>query len=288
MYYSIYPKLRAIYSFLPTEKEIEYLIKAKGLSGYNSRVRELNILKRFPLKGINIERHFSLIPFELGKMVYDRLFGSPKDFFHSYMKIYELKDIKAVLRGGMSCYQLYLERENLDFSEIDDSMKKGFWEEAWRQGYSRYRETERISDIEIPLDHYYYKILLKTSQRLPSSDRTETGELILSWIDLINQVWIYRLRQFYGMKWFEIKRFLIPEGNVYQNIEEAEGLSRVIMIKECSRICYRGFKMRMFTMKAILAFFILLDFKMEKIISIYSAKLLNMEEDRLKKIIGVS
>ena len=39
-YYSIYPKLRAIYSFLPTEKEMESLLESKGLSGFNRRIQE--------------------------------------------------------------------------------------------------------------------------------------------------------------------------------------------------------------------------------------------------------
>ena len=287
MYYSIYPKLRAIYSFLPTKKEEESLIKARGLSGFNKRIRELNILKRFPLKDNNIERHFTIIPFELGIVVYNRLSGSPKDFFRNYMRLYELKDIKSVLHGGRGRYFLFIEKENPTLSEIDDSLKDGFWGEAWCKCYYRYQDTEKISDIEITLDHYYYRMLLKASNKLPLSDRVQIKEFILNWINLQNKVWLYRLKEYYSMETFEIKRFLIPEGDVYQNIESALGVTRIFMINEFYKVCYKDFKMKMFSMTSILAFFILLNLKIEKILSIYNAKLLDIEEERIKTLIGI-
>lgn len=287
MYYSIYPKLRAIYSFLPTIKEEESLIKARGLSGFNKRIKELKILKRFPLKDNNIERHFTLIPFELCIVVYNRLSGSPKRFFKNYMRIYELKDIKRVLHGTRGRYFLYLEKEKLALTEIGESLQGGFWDEVWDKGYSRYRDTEKISDIEIELDHHYYRMLLKTADELPLSDRLETKELILNWINLQNKVWLYRLKQYYNMEAFEIRRFLIPEGYVYQEIEDTEGITKISMKMEFYKTCYKDFKMKMFSMKSILAFFVLLNLNIEGILSIYNAKLLDIEEERIKTLIGI-
>lgn len=287
-YYSIYPKLRAIYSFLPTEKEMESLLESKGLSGFNRRIRELNVLKRFPLKDNNIDKHFNQIPFELSKMVYKRLSGSPEGFFESYLRIYELKDIKSVLHGSKGHYLLFLEEDKLELTKIDEYMQDGFWGEVWKKGYSRYRDTGKISDVEIPLDHYYYCMLIKASDKLPKLDRGETKELILNWVNLLNRVCIHRLRQYYNMEHFEIRRFLIPEGDVYQNVESAEGITKISMIQEFSKVCYKDFKMRMFSMRSILAFFILLGLKIERILSIYNAKLLNIKEDRIKLIIGDS
>lgn len=287
MYYSIYPKLRAIYSFLPTYNEIESLIESKGLSGFNSKIGELYILKRFPLMDNNIEKYFKNIPFNLTKIVYNRLSGSPKDFFGSYYRIYELKDIKSALHGWRGNYLLFIEKDEFTLSEINQSLGDGFWWDAWSKGYSRFSDTGKIFDIEVSLDHYFYKNLLKDSYKLPDIDKEETKELILEWINFINKVWIYRLKKYYNIESFEIRRFLIPEGDVFNNIERTDGINNLLMMNEFSKVCYKDFKMRMFSMRAIIAFFILLDFKIEKIISIYNAKLLNIEEMKIRQLTGI-
>ncbi len=287
MYYSVYPKLRAIYSILPTSEEIGVLIKSHGLSGFNSYIRSMNLLKRFPIEKYNMPRHLTHISFELSISVQKRLSGSSSAFFETYRRLYELKDIKSILRGGRGYYCFFLEKEDINIEDLNALLKDGFWKNAWKRGYSRFKDTERIVDIEIQLDQHYYYSLLEADCRLPRSDREETRELILFLINLTNRNWIYRLKKYYKMESYELKRFLIPEGEVCQRIEDEEGIKREEMIKEFYRLFYKDFKMRMFTMRSILAFFLLLDMKIDQLLSIYYAKLMHIEEERINKIAGM-
>ncbi len=287
MYYSIYPKLRAIYSFLPTNKDLEFLIESRGLSGFNSRLKELKILKRFPLMDNNVERHFKNIPFYLTKVVYNRLYGYPKDFFSGYQRVYELKDIKAALHRKRGNYLIFKERDEFTISEIDEYLRGGFWWNAWSQGYLRYKDTEKYIDIEVSLDNYYYQNLYNGCYKLPKGDIEDTEKLILKWINIKNEFWIYRLRNFYKKETFEIRRFLIPEGDIYKNIEEVNGKSKEVLIAELFRTCYEDFKIKMYKMSSIIAFFILFDLIIDKVLSIYNAKLLNLEEIRTRDLIGI-
>jgi len=287
MYYSIYPKLRAIYSYLPTNKDLEFLIESRGLSGFNRRLKELKIIKRFPLIDNNVERHFKNIPFYLTKVVYNRLYGYPRDFFSSYQKIYELEDIKSALHRKKGNYLIFKEKDEFTLSEIEQYLRGGFWWDAWSKGHLRYKDTEKYIDIEVSLDNYYYQNLYKKCYKLPKEDVEDTEKLILKWINLKNKFWIYRLRNFYKMETFEIRRFLIPEGDVYKNIEEISGNSKEVLIAELFRICYKEFKIKMYKMSSIIAFFILLGLIIDKVLSIYNAKLLNLEEIRTKDLIGI-
>ncbi len=286
MYYSIYPKLRAIYSYLPEEEEIETLLSSSGVSDFKNRLKELKIIKRFPLIDEDIEKHFNNLPFTLSKIVKDRLDGSPKEFFNHYKRIYELKDIKSVLRRGKGHYILFLEKENYTFSEIADFLKIGFWEEGWVRGYSRYKDTKKLLDLEISLDQYYYESLFNSSSKLPFSDRKETKDFIMRWIDITNRLWGYRLKHYYGMKTFEIRRFLIPEGSFYQNVEEIEEVSPATIKKVLFALCYKDFKLRIYKMRAILAFFLLFEIQLKRLISIYNSKLLALNQERIKQLIG--
>jgi hypothetical protein len=287
MYYSIYPKLRAIYSYLPTNKDLEFLIESRGLSGLNRRLKELKILKRFPLMDNDVERHFKNIPFYLTKVVYNRLYGYPREFFSNYQRVYELKDIKSALHRKKGNYLIFKEKDEFTLSEIEQYLRGGFWWNAWIKGFQRYKDTEKYIDIEVSLDNYYYQNLYKNCYKLPKGDVKDTEKLILKWVNLKNEFWIYRLRIIYKKETFEIKRFLIPEGDIYENIEEIDGKSKEVLIAELFRTCYEEFKIKMYKMSSIIAFFVLLDLTIDKVLSIYNAKLLNLEDIRTKDLIGI-
>lgn len=287
MYESVYPKLRAIYSFLPEEEDIQSLVKARGLSGFESKLKKMDLTERFPLKSSNIQEYITSLPFKLAKIVKKHISEKTSEFFNAYMKIYELNDIKSALHGDGGNYILFTRTEKPSMEDIDGTLSEGFWSEPWNNSYPRYKETENISDLEIPLDHHYYLNLLDSCKKLPSSDREDTEELILKWINLLNQHWIYRLRNHYELEPFIIKKFLIPEGNVFNNLEKTEGITLTEMHSKLSETLYNDFKMKMFTMRSIIAFFMILETKTNKLLSIYHAKILNLKEDRIKEITGI-
>jgi vacuolar-type H+-ATPase subunit C/Vma6 len=284
MSYSIYSKLRAIYSFLPNSEDIENLLLVHGASDFRNRLEKMSLLRRFPLMDNDLEAHLKMIPFSLAKVIGRRIAGSSAFFFDAYLRGYELQDIKNIIRGGRGVFIEELRNKRLSVQELDEYMQKKFWKDSWNIAYSEYKDRQNKIDLEISLDHFYYSYFFKETGNLPYEERYETGELILILINFKNRLYMHRLKKFYDLEDFEIKRFLIPEGEVYESTGEQKGISEDIYLREFTRICYKDFKFKMYTMRAILAFFFLLTIRMNDIISIYRAKLLQLEREQLKGI----
>jgi vacuolar-type H+-ATPase subunit C/Vma6 len=284
MGYPIYSKLRAIYSFLPGSEDIERLLLSLGASDFVDRLTRMSILQRFPLVGNDLESHLKAIPFSLAKTIAKQMSGSSALFFDVYLRGYELRDIKDLIHGGSGFFVDELRDKRLSVEELNDYMQRRFWKDCWNTAYSRYKEKQNKIELEVPLDHCYYSSFLKETDNLPYEERYQTKELILVLINFKNRLQLNRLKKFYALEDFEIKRFFIPEGEVYENTWEQEGISEDAYIKEFTRICYNDFKFKMYTMRAVLAFFFLLSIRMNEILSIYRAKLLHLEREQLRDV----
>jgi vacuolar-type H+-ATPase subunit C/Vma6 len=284
MDYPIYSKLRAIYSFLPDAEDVENLLRAEGASDFLNRFTKMIILQRFPLSDNDLETHLKMIPFFLGNVIKRQIPGSSALFFDAYLRSYELRDIKDIIHGGKGFFVDGLRDKKLSVQELSDYMQKRFWKDCWNTAYSRYKDEQNKAELEITLDHCYYSSFLKEADNLPYEERYETKEFILILINFKNRLALHRVKRFYDLEDFEIRRFLIPEGEVYESTGEQKGISEDFYIREFSRICYKDFKFKMYSMRAILAFFFLLTIKMNDIISIYRAKLLNLEKEQLRSI----
>ncbi len=286
MYYSIYSKLRAIYSFLPDREDIESFLNVQSTSGLVNILTKTNFLKRFPVTDKDLESHLKMIPFSLAKFVRSQIPDTSALFFDSYLRSYELQDIKNIIHGGQGFFVDELHGKKFNIQELNDFMQKRFWKDCWNVAYSKYKNTLRKVDIEISLDHCYYSSFLKDTDYLPFEDKYQTMELIFILINFKNRLSLHRLKNIYNLEGFELKKFLIPEGEILESIEEQKGLLENTFIKEFTHICYRDFKFKMYSMRAILAFFFLLAIRINEILSIYRAKPLGFDKERLKDIWG--
>ena len=284
MGYSIYPKLRAIYSFIPTSENIESLRMAEGVSGFKSRLERMVFLKRFPLSDRSLEDFLKMIPFSLALKVRRSISGSSAIFFDIYLKSYELIDIKEIVNGGTGFFIEETRGKSFKIEELNHHMQKGFWKGCWNSGFSRYKERNNKVDIEVALDQCYYTSLLEGVSNLPYGEAVETEEFILTLINFKNKLWLSRLKKFYNLQDFEMKRFLIPAGSVYENFAEEKGFSEYEFRRKFYALCYRDFKFRMYSMRSILAFFFLFNFKIDEVLSIYRAKLLALGVERFREI----
>jgi hypothetical protein len=287
MFYSIYPKLRAIYSFLPIDEEMESLIRAKGIADFNNRLKKMTFLQRFPLQNNDLEGHLKTIPFSLGKEVKKRISGSSVLFFDDYLRVYELMDIKEIIHGGKGFFSDELKGRKFKIEELNEYMQKGFWKDCWNRAYPKFQDKQSKIELEIPLDHCYYLLLLKGTKNLPAEEKYETNDFILTLINFKNRLWVYRLKNFYNLENFEIKRLLIPEGEVFKNMEEQKGIREASFLREFKSLCYQDFKFKMYTMRSILAFFFFLRIKINEILAIYRAKLFHLESERLEAMRGL-
>ncbi len=284
MYYSIYSKLRAIYSFLPDQEDIENLLNVRSTSGLVNSLTKTNFLQRFPVMSKDLESHLKMIPFSLAKLVRNQIPGTSALFFDAYLRSYELRDIKNIINGGQGFFVDELRDKKLGIQELNDYMQKRFWEDCWNIAYSKYKDNRRKVEIEVSLDHCYYSSLLKDTDYLPPEEKYQTMEFILILINFKNRLSLHRLKNIYNLEGFEAKKFLIPEGKIFDNYEEQKGLLENTFIKEFTHICYQDFKFRMYSMRAILAFFFLLTIRINEILSIYRAKLLGFDREGLKEI----
>ena len=284
MGYSIYPKLRAIYSFIPTSEDIESLRMAEGVSDFRNRLERMVFIKRFPFSGDDMEDFLRMIPFNVARKVFKSIPGSSARFFDIYLKVYELNDIKEIINGGKGFFVEKFRGKSYEMEDLKNLMRKGFWKNCWNSVFSRYEETLNKTDIEVALDRCYYSSLLEGVANLPYGEAIETEEFILTLINFKNKLWLNRLQMFYNLQDFEIKRFLIPEGEVYESFVEEEGISEYEFTREFKALCYGDFKFRMYSMRSILAFFFLFNFKINEILSIYRAKLLNLDSQRFRDI----
>ena len=284
MGYSIYPKLRAIYSFLPTPADIESLLMAKGISEFRNRFQRTAFYERFSPVDEDFESFLRRIPFSLAILVGRQIPGMSALFFDAYINGYELSDIKDIVNGGKGFFVDGLRDKSFEMEELNNYMQKGIWKVTWNLAFARYKERHNKVDIEVALDRYYYSYFLQETQNLPYGEAIESREFIITLINFKNKLWLYRLKKFYNLQDFEIKRFLIPEGEVYESLSEEEGIHEDLFIKEFSDMCYKDFKFRMYSMRAILAFFFFLTSKIEEILSIYRGKSLVLDNERLRDI----
>ena len=186
----------------------------------------------------------------------------------------------------------------------------------------RIREAGSIFPIEIDLDHYFYRQLINETESLESRDCEITQRMIGVEIDMQNINWLIRFKNFYNLSLEESIQYMIPEGysidrdaisSAYssQNItgilsglvkkkysglstmltaQSSEGYSRLILIERILqqimmyevRHVLAGYP---FTIGIILAYFILKQNEIKKIMTVLNAKYYQIPEERIKSVL---
>ncbi len=186
----------------------------------------------------------------------------------------------------------------------------------------RTMEAKSIFPIEIALDHYFYRQLLNETESLESRDCEITRRMIGVEIDMQNINWLIRFKSFYNLSLEESIQHMIPEGysidrdavsSAYtsQNItdilsgivrkkysslqtmltaQSSESYSRLILIERILeqimmyevRHVLAGYP---FTIGIILAYFILKQNEIKKIMTVLNAKYYNLPEERIKSVL---
>ncbi len=286
MYASIYTRLRAINSFLPDTSELKKLKQTSDIKAFEKRLKELPICQRFPMQNSAVEDYLLQLPYRLSNMVLGYLSGRGADFYRAYCRFYELEDIKAALHGRQGSYLLFLVEAPPDIQKVEETLSDSPWSEAWQKAYARYQDTHNIFDIEAVLDQFYYQHMVFCSNLLFLGTRQETQHFLNHWIDLKNRLWFHRLTHYYEMEPYHIKRLLIDVGDVFHNIDTAEGLTDQKYRSALGKFCYWQFKMNVLSLTAILAFSVYFQLRIKELLSVYYGKVLNFQEARIDKILG--
>ena len=285
MYYSIYPKLRAIFTYLPDQEDYKELSRTKTLDEFERGVKKLELLERFPLNNRKLEEYLKKVCFRLEEQIRQTLEGKGQAFFAEFMKSYELKDIRNALYNKKGQFYLFQEEEK-SLDEIGTVLEDSIWSKAWEYGYDRYKDKKNKFEIEVALDRQYYINLIKAVDNLWWKDRKTVLDLLKNWINKINRNWKYRLQNKYREEDYEMKQYLIPNTETYEKVDSISGLQKKDFDREMETIFYDKFKNEMFTMGAIISFFMLFRRRIEKLTSIYNSKKFNIANNKLSRVMG--
>lgn len=155
-----------------------------------------------------------------------------KEFLKSYLKKYEIEDIKLAIESVLGRTKITdLDNHILSdaaFSDLDtqalfaqDTLPKVM---EVLKGTEYYRLLEPYVSqvdskfgfyVEMILDRYYYGRLLKSMKELPQKDAARAKELLQRNIDLYNLEWIYRARKFYDVSKEEMLNFTLDGGKKF-------------------------------------------------------------------------
>ena len=285
MYYSIYPRLRVIFTYFPERKTFQGLTEVDNIRAFLNNLKNLKLISRFPLHEEKIEDYLGEQVYQFSKKIQNQLQGSAQEFFTDYMRIYELEDIKNALYGHKSQFKLFQD-SNYTMEEIGQELENTPWQEAWKNGVSRFQSSGNKSDIEFKLERRYYNLLLDSLENLLWSDRKTTRQFLINWIVLVNQNWYYRLQNNYQLEDFEIKQYLAFHDLIAEKIDKLQGLSSEDYQEKLYKLCYKTFKEEMYTMAAILSFLRIFKMKTSRLLSIYKGLKYNLKKDTIYTAIG--
>ncbi|HMA63261.1 MAG TPA: V-type ATPase subunit [bacterium] len=285
MYYSIYPRLRVIFTYFPERKDIQGLVEAENSRTFLNNLKNLKLINRFPLHEESLEKYLGEQVYQFSLKMKNQLHGAPQEFFTDYMRIYELEDIKNALYGHRGRYKLFKE-ENYSLEEIGEYLENTPWHSAWKTGFSRFTNSGKIIDIEFLLESRYYSFLLDSIDNLYWSDRRDTSHFLANWVDLVNQSWYYRLHSNFNLEDFEIKQYLITHDLIEKDVQSLNGIDYQTFQEKFYTLCYKSFKEKMYTMAALLSFLNIFKMTTGRILSIYKGLQYNLKKDTIYSAIG--
>ncbi len=298
---SINSKLKAMYSKKLTKEDLEDLMKQQNLKEaiYLLKSKVYN-LENLPIdaKRLQIEKQLdTMIISDISKMS-KYIHGKNKKIWDLYLKKYELKIIKIVWNNiiGIESNELEQKEENILvwINEVFKNLKNIDKIKTKDEVISVIKEDDvkdiLINNIDIferenKLDKLYFEELLEVLK----GNNKQLYNIIQEEIDLINIVWTYRMAQYKNLnyKTFIINNYKYISDILLEKIQEVDSINELQEIlkdthykniikddieKDIKRYLYkkyiRIFNSNILDFSIVIAYFRLLEFKKENIITI--------------------
>lgn len=140
---------------------------------------------------------------------------------------FELENLKAVFRGveqGMEPEEIRrfliplgeystLPWETLlnerSISNLVDDLNKTHYINPLRVAWPAYQREQAVFPLEVALDIRYYRDLAAAIKHLKGDDREQAQRLLGTWLDILNILWAYRYRVYYGLSAEEIVNYTL-------------------------------------------------------------------------------
>ena len=309
-YPAINAKLKAMHSKILNKEEYEELIKQGHLKDVIYFLKN----KFYILENINENMHREQIEKELNNLfivdvikLNKYLNKSEKNLYMSFISKYELNCVKNVFRNVTTNKDVVNNLKNIDnwtheiFKNIDGinniNEEKEFLEIIKKEDYySIFEEYESIienaplEDIEVKLDKYYFKKIYLLSKKV----NKDLQEIIGKEIDLLNVIWIYRAKNFFGYNLDQIKNIIIPinykinkekmnslinsssfedvkqilNNTIYKNVFKDEKNIEYDKNTFLNSVYLKKFQTELFNITTIFCYMNLVDFEIKNIINI--------------------
>lgn len=225
-YPALNAKLKGMYASQLTKEELYELIRQNNIK------ETIYFLKaKFPnLENINENMHRKELEQELNNLfiinilkICKYLNKKEKEIFMQFLSKYEINCVKNVFRNVTTNRDSSVSLKNIDnwttkmFTSIDgiNQIKEEteFLELIKSQEYYKiFKEYEEqidnvpLEEIEVKLDKFYFCQVYELAEK----ENKELQDIIGTEIDLLNIIWIYRAKKYFGYSEEEIKQIIIP------------------------------------------------------------------------------
>lgn len=340
-YPAINAKLKALGSEMLKEKDFQNLIELNSVQEAYNYLYNNTYYKKYleDISGQEIHRRQleqklkkSLVLSEDFLKKY--LSSDLKNFIEHYFKKFEIADLKIILRtilmkneeNYLSDNLVYIDRNkkiNFDnliqatsYSELQEVLKELCYAEVLDEFAEQYHENKKLFQIEMTLDFHYFSQLNELAAKLSNKDQKYFNEIIVTYIDLLNIQWIYRIKRYYNLSSGEILNYIIPfhfkiKREELQNMSQVNNPKDLIKhisyapykkllknaIKDKSDIFERFFlnyifqKLQQiktesfFSVSTILAYLFLREYELRDIITIIEGIRYSLPNDRIKNFL---
>jgi V/A-type H+-transporting ATPase subunit C len=225
-YVSIYPKIMAWRSSILKEEEIREAMELdlKSLIDFiKGKLRKVSITNE---DIISVERAIRQEEFLFLKSVENFLYGNSKKFFKSWLKAYEIENIKLILKsiilekkeflellfnlGGTSKFQVEFVREINTIDEFLDFLSGTEYYKIARDTFPRVKESKATFFFDVALDNYFAFTLKRFYDSLFLTEKKSIKELLFYFIESKRIVSLYRARFYFNFSKNECM-VLVPE-----------------------------------------------------------------------------
>jgi vacuolar-type H+-ATPase subunit C/Vma6 len=261
--------------------------------------------------------------------------GPARDMLQVWWGHFELENLKAVLRGvdqGLEPERIRTfliplgERSNLPWDlllhersipGLVERLDGTHYVNPARNALHLYTQYSSLFPIEVALDVRYYRDIVAATKRLGATDRAAAVRLLGTYLDILNILWAYRYRVYYGLSAEEIVNFTLwhtvhtdvsliqtiamgaqpdeivrriwsddrvnldPLSEVSSDAEMVPVLE-MILLRFWSSLAQAAFQGYRFSLGTVLAYVILQELEVRDLVTVMEAKSLGWNEEQIR------
>ena len=235
-------------SFL-TRQPINEILPSLKNTGLDNIINKLSQSQLKLLPSGNMDDLFLSVLLNDARSIVRSLTGFERDFFIYWIRRFELKNLKTILRGkslDLSKTQMSNELTSLGFfsilpmekllnadniQEILTRLEKTPFASIARYGSRSFEKKQDVFTIETAINHQYFTGLHEQIRLLSDEEQSLLKPLLGRIIDQTNLIWLLRYRLIYSLS-SSHSYFLLVSGGLYLNSKVLMQLSQIDKLEQ--------------------------------------------------------